>query len=104
VPGEAQACDVLGELPTRHYDLALLLKTLPCLEQIEKDVGARLLEAIDAAYLLVSFPVRSLGGRDKGMAENYPARFMETVKGYGWGIKRFGFETELAFLVKKSGS
>jgi len=104
VSGEAQACDVLGELPGGRYDLALLLKTLPCLEQIEKDVGTRLLETIDTAYLLVSFPVRSLGGRDKGMAENYPTRFMETVKGYGWGIKRFDFEVELAFLIEKPGN
>ena len=101
VNGEARVCEVVGAPPGDAVDLALVLKTIPCLEQVDKEAGARLLESLNAKYLLVSFPVSSLGGREKGMAENYEARFWELVEGRGWEVERFEFESELAFVVKK---
>jgi len=98
---EAVACDVACAPPTRRADLALLLKTLPCLEQLDRSASARLLDGLQADYLLVSFPVRSLGGRDKRMTENYEAHFLELVAGKPWEVRRFVFSTELAFLVHK---
>jgi 16S rRNA (guanine(1405)-N(7))-methyltransferase len=101
VDGRAVACDVLGSCPRPRVDLALVLKSIPCLEQIDRSAGARLLDTIDADHVLVSFPVHSLGGRDKGMPANYEARFHELVAGKGWEIKRFVFATELAFLMSR---
>jgi 16S rRNA (guanine(1405)-N(7))-methyltransferase len=101
VRGQAVACDVLRSCPKPRVDLALVLKSIPCLEQIDKSAGAQLLDGIDADYLLVSFPVHSLGGRDKGMPTNYEARFRELVAGKDWAIKRFAFATELAYLISK---
>jgi 16S rRNA (guanine(1405)-N(7))-methyltransferase len=59
------------------------------------------LETIRADHLLVSFPVHSLGGRSKGMVENYEVRFRELVQDKPWSIQRFEFATELAFLVTR---
>jgi 16S rRNA (guanine(1405)-N(7))-methyltransferase len=101
VQGRAEACDVLQAPPTRRADLALILKTLPCLEQLDKPAAARLLDVIQADHLLVSFPVRSLGGRDKRMLQNYEAHFQELLQGKPWSVQRFEFSTELAFLVHK---
>jgi len=101
VQGHAQTCDVTHLGPTRPVDLALVLKALPCLEQVEKDVSLRLLDTIQADHLLVSFPVHSLGGRNKGMTAHYEARFRELVATRNWSIRRFEFATELAFLVTK---
>jgi 16S rRNA (guanine(1405)-N(7))-methyltransferase len=101
INGRAEARDVIQDCPGQPADLALALKAIPCLEQIDKSAGARLLDSLNAKYLLVSFPVQSLGGRSKGMAVNYEARFQELVAGRGWSIRRFAFATELAFLVVK---
>ncbi len=101
VRGQAVACDVVAHYPTRHADLALVLKAIPCLEQIDKAAGRRLLEGLDAAYLLVSFPARSLGGARKGMPATYEAHFRELVAGSGWSVRRHEFPGELAFLVGK---
>ncbi len=90
-----------------HYEfkqpvqVALLLKSLPCLEQLEKGAAGTLLEAIPAQYLLVSYPIRSLGGRTKGMGKTYEAQFEKLMAGRNWRVERFEFKTELAFLVKK---
>ena len=100
-PGRAEARDVLHNLSSEPADLAYLLKALPCLEQVDKGAGPRLLEAIRARHLLVSFPVASLGGRDRHMVANYEARFRELIHDKGWAVQRFAFESELAFLVSR---
>ncbi len=101
VQGRAEVSDLIRACPTRKVDLALALKTIPCLEQVDKAAGERLLGALDARYILVSFPARSLGGRDKGMPVNYENRFRELVAGKGWAVRRFEFATELVFLIGK---
>jgi 16S rRNA (guanine(1405)-N(7))-methyltransferase len=82
-------------------DLALVLKAIPCLEQVDKAVGGQLLEQIQAQYLLVSFPVHSLGGRSKGMSANYEAHFAELINEKDWSVQTYRYDTELAFLVTK---
>lgn len=101
VRGEAYVCDVVQSPPERQADLALILKTLPCLEQIDRSAGIGLLRAINASHLLVSYPTHSLGGKDRQMPENYEARFLDLIRDASWSAKRFEFETELAFLVAK---
>lgn len=103
--GRAETRDVIASPPEQDADLALILKAIPCLEQVDKTAGERLLRAIRADHLLVSFPVHSLGGRSKGMAESYEARFHDLMAATGIGaraeIRRFAFATELAFLVSR---
>jgi len=101
VQGQAQVCDIIQSCPTTEVDVAFVLKALPCLEQVDKSAGSELLHRINAKYVVVSFPVHSLGGRMKGMEANYEARFWALVEGTKWEIKRFDFATELVFLIKK---
>lgn len=100
IKGTAELRNVIDSPPTRPVDLALILKTLPILEQIDKSAVPRLLDAIQARYLLISYPVHSLGGRSKGMAQNYEAHFRALAAGRNWRVQRFVFATELAFLVE----
>ena len=103
--GRAETCDVIASPPEQRADLALILKAIPCLEQADKTAGERLLRAIRADHLLISFPAHSLGGRSKGMIQSYDARFHDLmdVTGIGAGaeIQRFEFTTELAFLISR---
>ena len=101
VRGHAAVQDVVASVPEQPADVALLLKAIPCLEQIDKSSAARLLRQVPADHVLVSFPAQSLGGRSRGMLENYEARFYELVAGTNWSVTRFHFATELAFLVSK---
>ena len=102
--GQAVVCDVTRHCPSQRVDLALLLKTIPCLEQVDRSAGRRLLDRIDATHLLVSFPTRSLCGASKGMPANYEAHFHDLVAGRGWTIERFEFPTELAFVARPKAS
>jgi 16S rRNA (guanine(1405)-N(7))-methyltransferase len=101
LPGRAETRNVLTDCPIEPVDLALILKTIPCLEQMEKDAGRRLLEEVQARHLVISFPSRSLGGREKGMAATYSARFSELTAGWDAKVTRLDFSNELVFVVER---
>jgi 16S rRNA (guanine(1405)-N(7))-methyltransferase len=99
--GEALARDVLEFEPGRMYDLALALKAIPCLEQVDKTAGSRLLDHLPARWLIVSFPVSSLGGRNKGMVVNYGAAFESLLAKKGWPAQRLDLPGELVYRIEK---
>jgi len=102
VSGEAWAADITQTVPQQHVDLVLIIKTIPCLQQIDKGIGLRLLEGVHADHILVSYPTQSIGGREKGMRATYQTQFGELVAGKSWKIRRYDFPTELAFLITKT--
>ncbi|HZO72170.1 MAG TPA: hypothetical protein VFB60_08195 [Ktedonobacteraceae bacterium] len=102
VKSAVQQCDIIQACPAQQVDLALVLKTLPCLEQVDRQAGYHLLHALNARYLIVSFPVHSLGGHSKGMTAHYEAHFRELIRNDPWDVQRITFPTELVFVVKKA--
>lgn len=101
IEGHAYARDIGPFIPPEPVDVALVLKTIPCLEQVDKSAGLRLLENLNAAHIVVSFPAHSLGGYDKGMVEHYEARLRTLLERKEWPVRRFEFATELAFLITR---
>jgi 16S rRNA (guanine(1405)-N(7))-methyltransferase len=101
IAGQARVCDLTQCAPTQRVDVAFILKTLPCLEQVDKLAGLRLLQTIQANAIVVSFPIQSLGGRAKGMDVHYEAHFRGLIAETSWSSKRFEFPTELVFLLTR---
>ena len=101
IQGQAQVCDAAGTPPTQTAHVALLLKALPPLEQSDKTAALRLLQNLQAEHILVSFPTRTLGGRNKQMGTHYETRFRALVAGERWQLERYEFANELCFLVSK---
>ena len=99
VRGHALARDVLQMNRLPQVDLALALKTIPCLEQVDKNAGATLLDKVRANHLLVSFPMHSLGKREKGMPAHYDEHFRRLWGDRPGEIRRFDFASELVYLV-----
>lgn len=106
VNGHAHLCDLLQGVPAlaEPVDVAFLFKTIPCLEQVDRQIGAQLLAQVNARVLFVSFPAQSLGGRNKGMVTHYGDHFATLVAEHGWPIEEFLFQNELVFRVQKRGS
>jgi 16S rRNA (guanine(1405)-N(7))-methyltransferase len=98
-PGQAMADDILVHPPAAAVDVALLLKTLPCLDQQEPGAGARLLGRIEARAIVVSYPVRSLGGRQKGMIESYRASFGRLAGTLDRQVTELDIADELVFVL-----
>ena len=100
VPHEAWVADALVDpLPTA--DVALLLKTIPCLERQRRGAGFGLVDALAAGVVVASFPTASLGGRSKGMATTHLEEFEAEARARDWRYDTLRFSGELAFLVWK---
>jgi len=101
IKGHAQSCDLFEEIPQDPAQVAFFLKSIPCLEQVDKEIGIRVLENLQTDHILVSFPVHSLGGRQKGMPDFYRDHFYQMLSEKTWQVREFLFSSELAFLVSK---
>ena len=101
ISGSVEVRDQVTHPGGPPVDLALALKLLPVLDQIEHGAAARLLDALDAPFVVVSYPVHTLGGHRKGMGATYEQRLEALVAGREWEVHRFVFPGELAFLIRK---
>ena len=66
--------DAVTSAPAEAADVALLLKLVPTLDRQDETATRRVVDGLRARQAVVSFPVRSLGGRGKGMERTYRDR------------------------------
>ena len=99
--GGAESRDVLASPPVDRPDVTLLLKTAPCLERQEPGSVVRLLRQIRSPHMVVSFPTKSLGGREKGMRRSY-GKFMEEVaSNLSVDVEELAYPTEAVYVLKR---
>lgn len=101
INGVVEARDITLKPPVNYADLTLILYSIPCLDQIDGSASLRILDAIDFGHLVVSFPVRTLGGMRKGMHEHYARRFDQLMEGRSWETSNLDFDTELVYIIRK---
>jgi 16S rRNA (guanine(1405)-N(7))-methyltransferase len=97
---EAFVADLACPPPLPRADLALLLKSLPCLEAQLGDAALAAVAALPARVVAVSFPAHSLGGRRRRLGEHHAARFERAAAQRGWQLDCFRAAGELVFLVQ----
>jgi len=81
--------------------VVLLLKALPCLEQQEKGVSENILRALNAKYIVISFPSKSLTGREKGMATYYDQFILEILGRLSLDYFRLEYSNEVFYVAIK---
>lgn len=72
---QARVLDAVQSTPEGSVDVALLFKLLPLLQQQQKGRPFTLLREMDFRKAVVSFPIKSLSGREKGMEAFYSTFF-----------------------------
>jgi len=102
VGGKACLQDILCEPPTQRGDVALLMKSSPCLERQQKGGTLAVLDALNVRHVVVSFAVESLGHRQKNMPENYSRGFLALLADRPWPVTRMDLPGELVFVVDKA--
>jgi 16S rRNA (guanine(1405)-N(7))-methyltransferase len=101
LPGAGWVCNLLDGAPPRAADVVLLLKVLPCLEQLDQTIAPRLIAGVRADVIVVSFPVASLGGRRKGMAGHYAAHFERAAQALPMRVERRDAPGELVYRLHR---
>ena len=103
LPCTADCADLAVETPSHKVDLALICKLLPVLEAQAHGRGFELARQQNAKFLVITYPLKSLGGREKGMGRNYAAQFEKAQAEGALGVysliasKEIG--SELAYVL-----
>jgi len=88
-------------IPSERYDVVLLFKILPLLDRQRSGAAMDVLSAVNAKYIVTSFPTRTLGGRNVGMEENYSAWMEAHLPERYETAHRFTTENELYYILKE---
>lgn len=100
LPQLATVQDVALETPAQRAGVALFLKEMPRFERNYPGNGRKLLQELNARFLVVSFPtVSTHGGRN--LTNRYRAFFNELIDGSGWPTTELLFDSELVLIAEK---
>lgn len=97
----ALCMDLSIDVPGENFDLALAMKLLPVLETAEKGGALRFLDRVNAKHFCVTFPTRTLGGRNAGMEKHYSEWFENEIKDKYTVHERFTLGSELVYLLTR---
>lgn len=100
----AEHRDALTSPPGVGADVTLLLKSIPCLLQVDRGKMMALLRGLRSHYIIVSFPLSSLGGRSKGMLANYRIQFARLAGELGWQPNETVLNGELVYTIERAPS
>lgn len=95
--------DLLCEnaIPREPFHIALLFKILPLLERQRAGAAMDVMRAVNAKYLVASFPTRTMGGRNVGMEAHY-SEWMEAHLPENRAVAaRFATENELFYILEE---
>jgi len=105
LPQAAACADLIVDTPSEKVDLALMCKLVPVLESQAGGRGFELARQLNANFLTITYPLKSLGGREKGMGKNYAAQFEQAVESGALGdytvIASCEIGNELIYICKK---
>lgn len=90
-----------NSIPDARFDVALLFKILPLLDRQQAGSADGILKRINAKYIVASFPTRTLGGRNVGMAENYSRWMEEHMPANRTVAARLESDNELFYILKE---
>ena len=101
-PIEIRSSDLLITIPDVTVDIVLLLKVLPLLEQQRKDYYKHVINELNAKYIVVTFPTKTMSGKVVGMLDNYKNLFDEFISSCAFKvIFTKAYNNELLYVLMR---
>jgi len=100
--GGATCRDVLAEDTEIRAEALLLLKAVPCLEQQQKGAVVGLLREACVDHAVISFPLRSLGGAERGMRAHYGQVAGGIADAVGAPVRELLYPDEAVYILTLS--
>ena len=101
MPPLASCIDIALDTPDEEACVAFLFKLLPLVDRQSRGRSAELLREINSRYLIITYPTKSLTGKEKGMQSFYAASFEEVMGGNLSITAKKQIGTELVYVVAK---
>jgi len=101
LPYSAGISDATTETPDICGDILFMFKLFPLLQRQKKGRSFELLESMDCRISIVSFPLKSTSGKEKGMEAFYTAQFEKDLPACFSIIEKVNFTNEMFFMLEK---
>lgn len=93
--------DVLSD-SFENSDVVFLLKAIPVLENQIKGSTEVILNNLKCKFLVVSFPLKSLSGKEVGMSKFYSENFEKILGNRNLHHEKLEFENELVYVINQN--
>lgn len=88
-----------ANLETEKYDVVFMFKLLPVLELQEKGSVLKILKEIKSKFIVISFPTRSLSGKNVGMKDFYAGFYEPIFQQLDRNFEALEFPNELVYIL-----
>ena len=95
--------DLAGDSSLPEADATLLMKLLPLMDKQMAGGGKALLERVRSKKALVTFPTRTLSGRNVGMQTHYETSFEQNLPADASILDKFATSNELCYVLELTG-
>jgi len=101
-PYQALINDAATQTPKEQADTALLFKIFPLLERQKKGRSFEILKEMNCQLYIISFPLKSASGKEKGMEQFYSTQFETELPNEFTIIDKKVFTNEMFYILEKS--
>ncbi len=102
INGIAKTCDILTTIPNEKFDMVFMFKIVPLIEAQRKNYLNEFIKSINAKYIVITFPTKTVSGKNVNMQENYTTRFLNFCKTQQLKvILEKTYENEAVFIIEK---
>ena len=98
IVGATIKLDLIFDKTFPESEVCFLFKTLDSLENVKKNISPEILKNIRAKYIVVSFPTKSLTG--KNISKKRLSWFLKVAKRLGYSYETFEVPNELFYILK----
>ena len=102
VTHDVSIMDAAGKQPEVQVDTAFLFKLLPVLEQQKKGLSYLTIHQLRAKTIVITFPIKSLSGREKDMEQFYSSQFEKNLPECICILQKSVIGTELVYVISKN--
>ncbi len=100
-PRLAKRKDILFEDIEDQADICFILKFLPIAERIRRGLSLKLISRLNSKFIIVSFPLKSISGKEKGMLKNYSRIFEPVFKERYKILEKLILGNEMFYILLK---
>lgn len=99
----AKTQDVIFNPPKEAVDITFVFKFLPIIEKIKRSYILEFLKGLQSQYIVISFPSKSISGKEKGMIRHYREFYLKKIKENFSIVSEFSSKNEIFIILNKNG-
>jgi 16S rRNA (guanine(1405)-N(7))-methyltransferase len=100
-PGLAITQDVICNPVKDNADVAFVFKFLPIIEQVKRGHTQEFLKNLNVNFIVISFPLKSISMKEKGMLYHYKERFKPILAEHFIFVKEIVMRNEMFYILRK---